>query len=1384
MRYTVTALGSAGDRPAGVVVGTIARYLVGPEPRPATPGAPSPGGGEREGPVARYYADRGDTPGRWLGHGARELDLAGEVDFDDFTSVLAGRDPRTGARLITARGSAGRVASLGTGTVARWGPNGEALYSVRDAARILGWPQSDVREAIVDGELLAAARLVALLTGTAGTVVAPGTHAAGTTGNGPVSDPWRSGNTATRALEPGRSYATGPANGTAPTTSARTPAHSTNGAGTAIPAGTHAAGTTGSGPGGDPGQDRDASTRTPGPGQQRAGGREWAGNGVENRPGPDRDTETRAGNALAGPGPAGTVDGRAGSDGARTGRVGGADRNDPGMALVPFVDRDGTPYVSDAELSRIEDLTRRGVSADAVREAGDPGHELSIPEAARLVGASPSYLARLCRSYLTHQDEITATLAEGGRPKRACMICRQDDDGRYRVTRSELAAFAERRRRPAVRVGYDVTATTEKSISVLAMLGSPQVRAEALAAVEAANDAGLRWLEYHAAAARAGGQVVGVTGWTAASFQHLTSRRLDPFVHHHNVVANTVVDEHGDRRALDARPVYRNVAAASAIATAQVRWELTRRLGVAWRPARHGGWEISGIPDGVLDEFSRRRREINDAIRELEHAVGRASTLDELQSVVATTRPTKTDAAEADLLADWWHRAERHGLSAAGFEDTLDRVRPTVLSAGLRARILNAAAGAVTAQRSIFTRGDLLAILVDLPHPDGDGPLIVPAATLEQLADELLGSTRVVRLESTTGREDTLQHADGTALAVGGEHEPEYSTTDMLALQARILDNFRAGIAAGAGTIDHDVLDATVAHFPELSTEQHRLVTGFCTSGDRAQSAIGRPGTGKTHTMRAAVAAWQAAGYRVVGTAVKAEAARHLGRECGIFAEPLAWYLNRIGDPRHNRLDVRTVLIVDEASTIGDRALDRLLAGAKAAGATVRFIGDPAQHGSVPAGGMWHHLVALHADRTPGLTVDRRVQHTADRAAAEALRDGQVADALAALEAAGHLHILDSERDLYIALLTRWWTTRQTGHRHPIVDRRNDQRLVLNRLARALRRHAGELGNIEIVAGGDRRFAVGDDIVARMGDRNLHPSGQPHNYVRNGTHGIVAAVHPAPDPADDRITVGFHGLGEIILPRAFFDEHRDVWGRLDVGIDHAYAITSYAVEGLTYDESTSHVDARSSRPEVYVDITRGRHANHVYVTAPEDHLDGERLPAAPNDPERTQLEYRLTHSGAEHAAIAVDPLAAAAAAYAEGKTLARLSRELLNAADTAQAAVIARAEQMRKHQIRWRATSRPDPGLVRQLGPRPSEAHLARRWEDRAGDLAIDRARLGPSEPYHGFPAAGRDGSAVEDSRYGTAWLIDHRKPLTGAATQQPECQASVDIDGAQLDVE
>jgi len=123
----------------------------------------------------------------------------------------------------------------------------------------------------------------------------------------------------------------------------------------------------------------------------------------------------------------------------------------------------------------------------------------------------------------------------------------------FHVTREEVAAFAERRHRPVVRVGYDVTLSTEKSIAVLALLSHGDWQPQVLGAIDAANDVALRFLEDRAAVGRRLGRSVGTEGLVVASFLHATSRALDPFPHRHNVVANAVVDGFGERRALDGR---------------------------------------------------------------------------------------------------------------------------------------------------------------------------------------------------------------------------------------------------------------------------------------------------------------------------------------------------------------------------------------------------------------------------------------------------------------------------------------------------------------------------------------------------------------------------------------------------------------------------------------------------------------------------------------------------------------------------------------------------------------------------------------------------------------------------------------------------------------
>jgi conjugative relaxase-like TrwC/TraI family protein len=890
-----------------------------------------------------------------------------------------------------------------------------------------------------------------------------------------------------------------------------------------------------------------------------------------------------------------------------------------GSYLVPVIGPDGSHWVTDTELSRCEDALSIGTTADDVAATGPPDELLGLDEAARIAGVTVRYLRRLAKRYETDRVTIDAAVSDGRPVRRAYLAATRVTRGRWVVTRGELGSFLERRRPPAVRVGYDLTLTTEKSLGVLALLAGGHTRDGVLDAIGSGNDWAMAWLERHAAATRAHGEIVPVNGWTVASFLHHTSRALDPFPHVHNVVANTVEDAHGERRALDARGLYRHARAASALATAEMRHELTRRLGVRWRRAGHGGWEIAGIPDDVLREFSRRGNEIDDALRELEEAIGRGARPDEIDHVKTTTRPNKTHVPLENLLADWWRRAEAHGFDAARLASCVaGPTEPLEIDVDALYAALAAPDG-ICANLSVFDRDDVLVQLVHLPVPQPDGtepqPLVVDAARLEEIADGFLRSSHV-----------TLLAPEGDSAA------SRYSTREMLAVQGRIVARYRQGRDQRASVVPPAMLSEALARHPGLTDEQQALVRSFCTSGHRTQLAIGRPGAGKTTAMAAARDAWNTAGQRVMGAAVKGEAARTLGATARIPTETLAWYLAH-NDPLQSPLDARTVLIVDEASTISDRDLDRLGWLAGQTGATLRLIGDPAQHGAVEAGGMFRVLCERHESDVPQLTRTHRLLDPHDRAAADHLRHGDIAAALDELDTAGHLHIVDDDLDAYTHLLTRWWDAHRAGQTHPIVSRRNDVRCALNRLAHQLRRAAGEIGTDEIHATDDRRYSTGDRVIARIPNRHLHPPGRPTAYVRNGATGTIAAARRGVSADGDTLTVDFDDLGTVTVPRSYFDEHDvDRHGRRAVGIDHAYAVTSYAVTGATHAVSTSRIDETSTRAETYVDITRGQEANHLYLTRPRDDLDGEHLPRTPPDPVEDTITRRLTASEGERTA--------------------------------------------------------------------------------------------------------------------------------------------------------
>ena len=104
-------------------------------------------------------------------------------------------------------------------------------------------------------------------------------------------------------------------------------------------------------------------------------------------------------------------------------------------------------------------------------------------------------------------------------------------------------------------------------------------------------------------------------GLIGAAYRHRTSRAAEPHLHTHVVIPNLVYALEDQRwSALDARPLFAWCKPVGHLYRAQLRHELTTRLGVGWGRPVKGLAEMTGFTNEVLRAFSTRRREIEQEL--------------------------------------------------------------------------------------------------------------------------------------------------------------------------------------------------------------------------------------------------------------------------------------------------------------------------------------------------------------------------------------------------------------------------------------------------------------------------------------------------------------------------------------------------------------------------------------------------------------------------------------------------------------------------------------------------------------------------------------------------------------------------------------------------
>jgi conjugative relaxase-like TrwC/TraI family protein len=230
---------------------------------------------------------------------------------------------------------------------------------------------------------------------------------------------------------------------------------------------------------------------------------------------------------------------------------------------------------------------------------------------------------------------------------------------------------------------YDATFSVPKSVSVLwALSPEPFVRAEVLAAHDAAVVAALDWLEHHGGVTRRGKDgvhQVDAQGLVAALFRQHTSREADPQLHTHAVIWGKVQDPTGKWLSLDARFLKYQQRSIGWVYAAALRSELSARLGVSWGEVNEGHADIDGVPDGLLKLFSQRNAQVEATLAKAvaawvdahDGAEPDPRTLYRLERcAVLASRPGKSEPVEADQLrAEWAARAKHAGFDALALPD-------------------------------------------------------------------------------------------------------------------------------------------------------------------------------------------------------------------------------------------------------------------------------------------------------------------------------------------------------------------------------------------------------------------------------------------------------------------------------------------------------------------------------------------------------------------------------------------------------------------------------------------------------------------------------------------------------------------------------------------
>lgn len=222
--------------------------------------------------------------------------------------------------------------------------------------------------------------------------------------------------------------------------------------------------------------------------------------------------------------------------------------------------------------------------------------------------------------------------------------------------------------------GYDLTFSAPKSVSAIwalscdVTINNTSLRQALDMAHHKAVERAIAHMEQHVIYTRQGKAGLDLrrcrTGLFCAAYPHGASRAGDPNLYTHVVAANIAQRPDGTYGALDAMPMLRHKMAAGSVYRSEYAAILKQ---IGFTIERDGdSFMIKGVPPMLIDEWSKRRRQIEEALAK-HHFYGSKAA----EYAALNTRSDKPEFTPEELQYRWLEDAEKHGFSIRNIQEML-----------------------------------------------------------------------------------------------------------------------------------------------------------------------------------------------------------------------------------------------------------------------------------------------------------------------------------------------------------------------------------------------------------------------------------------------------------------------------------------------------------------------------------------------------------------------------------------------------------------------------------------------------------------------------------------------------------------------------------------